>query len=99
MNGCKKCPAFAKCTETYRGSGCAAMRWTYGLEDDPEIDAVTDVKKKLAFLLSTSPYLDVVDGRSYEKAAEDLIANGVTFATDTNVDSKQIRREGDHATP
>lgn len=36
------------------------------------------VRKKLAFLLSTSPYLDVVDGRSYERAADDLIANGVT---------------------
>lgn len=37
MSGCKECPAFAKCTVAYRGSACAALRWTYGLEDDPEI--------------------------------------------------------------
>lgn len=37
MNGCKKCPAFAKCTVTYRGSNCAALRATYGLDNDPEI--------------------------------------------------------------
>lgn len=37
---------------------------------------MTDTEKKLAFLLSTSPYLDVLDG-SYDKAAKDLIANGV----------------------
>lgn len=36
---------------------------------------MTDTEKKLAFLLSTSPYLDVLDG-SYDKAAKDLIANG-----------------------
>lgn len=29
--------AFAKCTVTYRGSGCAALRSTYGVETDPEI--------------------------------------------------------------
>ena len=51
------------------------------------------MKKKLAFLLSTSPYLDVVDGRSYEKAAEDLIANGVTFAADTKVGDKRTQTE------
>ena len=38
-------------------------------------------RKKLAFLLSTSPYLDVVDGRSYESAADDLISNGVSLET------------------
>ena len=37
MNGCKECPAYAKCTATYRGSACAALRGTYGLENDPEI--------------------------------------------------------------
>lgn len=37
MKGCKKCPAFAKCTVTYRGSACAALRWTYGIDTDPEI--------------------------------------------------------------
>ena len=37
---------------------------------------MTDTEKKMAFLLSTSPYLDVLDG-SYDKAAKDLIANGI----------------------
>lgn len=37
MKGCKNCPAFAKCTVTYRGSGCVALRSTYGVETDPEI--------------------------------------------------------------
>ena len=55
-------------------------------------EEMTD-RKKLAFLLSTSPHLDVVDGRSYEKAAEDLIANGVAFAKDTDVPSKWISVE------
>ena len=38
MNGCRKCPAFDKCTVyKYRGSECAALRSTYGIESDPEI--------------------------------------------------------------
>lgn len=37
MKGCKNCPAYAKCTVTYRGSACAALRGTYGLDNDPEI--------------------------------------------------------------
>lgn len=37
MNGCNKCPAHAKCTVSYRGSACAALRSTYGLNTDPEI--------------------------------------------------------------
>ena len=37
LKGCKKCPAFAKCTVTYRSSGCEALRWTYGIDTDPEI--------------------------------------------------------------
>ena len=37
MKGCKKCPAYAKCTVTYRGSACAALRGTYGIDSDPEI--------------------------------------------------------------
>lgn len=46
-------------------------------------------RKKLAFLLSTSPYLDVVDGRSYEQAADDLIANGVkVVGAETNLAGK-----------
>ena len=37
MKGCKDCPAYAKCTVTYRGSACAALRSTYGIDSDPEI--------------------------------------------------------------
>lgn len=37
MTGCKTCPAHAKCDVTYRGSACAALRASYGLDDDPEI--------------------------------------------------------------
>ena len=37
MKGCKNCPAYAKCTVTYRGSACAALRSTYGIDTDPEI--------------------------------------------------------------
>ena len=37
MNGCKNCPAFAKCDANYRGSSCAALRFTYGIETDPEV--------------------------------------------------------------
>ena len=37
MKGCKNCPAYAKCKVTYRGSACAALRGTYGLDTDPEI--------------------------------------------------------------
>ena len=43
MNGCRKCPAFAKCTVyEYRGSQCAAIRSTYGIESDPEIITIAD---------------------------------------------------------
>jgi hypothetical protein len=38
---------------------------------------MTDTEKKVAFLLSTSPYLDTESG-SYDEAARDLVANGVT---------------------
>lgn len=37
MKGCKNCPAYAKCIVTYRGSAYAALRGTYGVDDDPEI--------------------------------------------------------------
>ena len=37
MKGCNKCPAYEKCTVSYRGSACAALRMTYGLDTDPEI--------------------------------------------------------------
>lgn len=37
MNGCNQCHAYEKCTVSYRGSACAALRRTYGLDTDPEI--------------------------------------------------------------
>lgn len=37
MKGCKNCPAYAKCTVTYRESACTALRSTYGIDTDPEI--------------------------------------------------------------
>ena len=57
MKGCKNCPAFAKCTVTYRGSGCAALRSTYGVETDPEIitnaDRIREMDdKEISVLLS-----------------------------------------------
>lgn len=64
MKGCKNCPAFAKCTVTYRGSGCAALRSTYGVETDPEIITNADRIRgmddnELAEFLSTK--LNVVE--------------------------------------
>lgn len=45
MNGCRKCPAFDKCTVyEYRGSQCAALRSTYGIESDPEIITMVELK-------------------------------------------------------
>ena len=48
MKGCKNCPAFAKCTVTYRGSGCAALRSTYGVETGPEIITNADRIRKMS---------------------------------------------------
>ena len=58
MKGCNNCPAFAKCTVTYRGSGCAALRSTYGVETGPEIitnaDRIREMDdNELAEFLST----------------------------------------------
>ena len=46
MKGCNKCPAYEKCTVSYRGSACAALRSTYGLDTDQEI--VTNADRILA---------------------------------------------------
>ena len=48
VKGCKNCPAFAKCTVTYRGSGCAALRSTYGVETEPEIITNADRIRKMS---------------------------------------------------
>ena len=42
MKGCKNCPAYAKCTVTYRSSACEALRGTYGIDSDPEIPTNAD---------------------------------------------------------
>ena len=42
MRGCKNCPAYAKCTVTYRSSACEALRGTYGIDSDPEIATNAD---------------------------------------------------------
>lgn len=44
MKECKDCPAYEKCTAIYRGSACAALRYTYGIESDPEI-SMTNAQK------------------------------------------------------
>lgn len=59
MNGCNQCPAYAKCTVSYRGSACAALRSTYGLDTDPEIktnaDRIRDMSdENLAYFLAYS---------------------------------------------
>lgn len=38
-SGCNDCPAFAKCTVTYRGSACKALRESYGVHTDPKSNA------------------------------------------------------------
>lgn len=55
---------------------------------------MTNAEKKLAFLLATSPYLDTLDG-SYEKAAKDLVANGVTVRDAENIDPESLRPQGE----
>lgn len=59
MNGCNKCPAYAKCTVSYRGSACAALRSTYGLDTDPEVFTNADriramIDEYLAYFLAYS---------------------------------------------
>lgn len=93
MNGCKKCPAYAKCTETYRGSGCAALRYTYGLESDPKLDCA-DREKLIALLNDVgSNVLQFPTDGFITALADHLLANGVTFAKDMNVLSKWISVE------
>lgn len=52
---------------------------------------LNDSEKKLSFLLANSPHFMLKGGSStYGKAAKELIANGVTFATDNNAGGKWI---------
>lgn len=48
MNGCKQCPAYNKCDVRicgYRGSMCAALRFTCGLDSDPENENLRVVER------------------------------------------------------
>ena len=73
MSGCKQCPAYAKCTATYRGSAC----------DRKKLIAI--IKEKDYWL----PGVGTLAGQTL-RLADHLIANGVTFAKDTNAPSKWI---------
>ena len=42
MKGCKCCPAYAKCTVMYRSLMCYALRASYGINIDPEIETKAD---------------------------------------------------------
>lgn len=53
-SGCEQCPAHENCKNIYRGSACAATRYSYGVDFDPltnadRIRAMTD-EELAAFL-------------------------------------------------
>ena len=52
-------------------------------------------KKKLAFLLATSPYLVPAGEHNYSEAVNDLIANGVTVQRWTSVEEEKPKNEVD----
>lgn len=75
MNGCNKCPAYAKCTVLYRGSACAALRSTYGLDTDPEIFTNADriramSDEELAYFLA---YSWATSARAWQKDYGDTL--------------------------
>ena len=84
MKGCKNCPAYAKCTVTYRGSSCAALRSTYGIDTDPEIitnaDRIRDMSdEELANTMYSNPIFIVCDA----------VCKGDCAAIDTLNDTKE----------
>lgn len=84
MKGCKNCPAYAKCTVTYRGSACSALRSTYGIDTDPEIitnaDRIRDMSdEELANTMYSNPIFIVCDA----------ICKGDCAAIDTLNDTKE----------
>ena len=84
MKGCKNCPAYAKCTVTYRGSACAALRSTYGIDTDPEIitnaDRIRDMSdEELANTMYSNPIFIVCDA----------VCKGDCAAIDTLNDTKE----------
>lgn len=82
MSGCRECPAFAKCTVTYRGSACAALRFTYGLDSDPEaiktnadhIRSMSD--EELANLLCTADWCETCDQMREEGTCKAMELDG-----------------------
>ena len=46
----EKCPAYNKCDEFYRGSGCAAMRSKYGIDADPTLEEKREMTEREIFL-------------------------------------------------
>ncbi len=84
MKGCKNCPAYAKCTVTYRGSACAALRSTYGIDTDPEIITNADriramSDEELANTMYSNPIFIVCDA----------VCKGDCAAIDTLNDTKE----------
>ena len=84
MKGCKNCPAYAKCTVTYRGSACSALRSTYGIDTDPEIitnaDRIRDMSdEELANTMYSNPIFIVCDA----------VCKGDCAAIDTLNDTKE----------
>ncbi len=62
MKGCKKCPAFDKCTVTHRGSACAALRRSYGIDTDPEIITNADQIRAMNDLELADQLVVQIDG-------------------------------------
>lgn len=84
MKGCKNCPAYAKCTVTYRGSACAALRSTYGIDTDPDIITNADriramSDEELANTMYSNPIFIVCDA----------VCKGDCAAIDTLNDTKE----------
>lgn len=60
MKGCKGCPAYAKCTVIYRSSSCDALRATYGINTDPEIETNADRIRSMSDEKMAKELIDMV---------------------------------------
>lgn len=100
MKGCKDCPAFAKCTATYRGAGCAALRWTYGLDTDPEIITNADQIRAMNDLALADQLVVQIDGletcRMYLSAPVGKLWISRTAAREANL--KWLQQPADETT-
>lgn len=83
MKGCKKCPAYAKCTVIYQSAMCEALRATYEVDRPPEvitnadlIRAMTDETLSKQLVISVlgmedcTLYLSAPTGRIFVSGAE-----------------------------